>query len=120
MDLVKKISEIKESVTEKTDQAAEKVAVECTEWTGRETTACEVKKAAAVAGVVALSAGVAGSMGLGARRALALGSNRMLAADPSQGMYDGDVYGEAGRLIAENGGSLNFETVVVDQDFCEI
>jgi len=32
----------------------------------------------------------------------------------------GDVIHDAGRVIAENGGSLNIEPIVIDQDGCQL
>jgi hypothetical protein len=91
------------------DRAAEAVAAKCTELTGRETTAAEVKQAAAVvAGLLAL-----GTVGVAAvSRAGAVAS---LAGGPRPGgRFGTDFEDVCARVFAENGHSLNFYTPHVD------
>jgi hypothetical protein len=91
------------------DRAAEVVAVKCTELTGRETSAAEVKQAAVV---------VAGLLALGTVGAAA-GSRagpvaRLAGAGPAGGGFGTDFEDLTARVFAENGHSLNFYTPHVD------
>ena len=99
-------------VRDRADQAAEAVAAKVTEVTGRETTAAEVKKAAAVvAGVVVLAtAGVAvTSAHRGAAGALLGGSSGGSDAD-----WGSDFESRLARGVAQLGGSINYYTPHVD------
>jgi hypothetical protein len=98
-----------------TDRAAEVVATKCTELTGRETTAKEVKRTVLIA---------AGAFALGTV-ALAVGSSVCSVAEgvvPDEvggssggdGGWGSDFESQATRLFAENGGSLNYYTPRVD------
>jgi hypothetical protein len=90
------------------DRAAEAVAAKCTELTGRQTSAAEVKQAAAVvAGLLAL-----GTVGVAAvSRA---GPVARLAGGGSGGGFGTDFEDVCARVFAENGHSLNFYTPHVD------
>jgi hypothetical protein len=93
------------------DKAAEAVAAKCTEVTGRETTADEVKKVAITAGVIV--AGLAAMSAMGAaippiqrRSGSAGGGNR----------WGNDFEDQITGAFAENGHSLNFYTPHVDSE----
>jgi ElaB/YqjD/DUF883 family membrane-anchored ribosome-binding protein len=93
------------------DRAAEAVAAKVTEVTGRETTAAEVKKAAAVvAGVVVLGTGAlaVASAHRGAAGAV-LG-----AAGGSDADWGGDFESRMARGVARLGGSINYYTPRTD------
>ena len=100
-------------VKAKTDRAAEAVAAKCTELTGRETTAAEVKQAAAVlAGLLALgTVGVTAASRAGSVARLAAGGTRI--PGPGGG-FGTDFEDLTARVFAENGHSLNFYTPHVD------
>jgi len=96
-------------VRERTDRAAEAVAAKVTEVTGRETTATEVKRAAAV---------VAGAVVLGTA-AVAVAGGRRGVLETALGGGSGDGWGsdfesQTARVFAENGYSLNYYTPHVD------
>ncbi len=104
--------ELKAQMEPRVERAAETAAKKVTEYTGRETSAAEIKKAAIVGAVgVGLVAVLAASGGVGV-------SPRMAADSVSEGFGGGDVMDQAGRFFAENGGSLNIETQYVDMDGC--
>jgi len=97
-------------VRKRADRAAEVVAVKVTEMTGRETTATEVKRAAAV---------VAGVMVLGAVAAEMASVDEVGTAvsggySSSDLAWGSDFESQATRMFAENGGSLNYYTPQVD------
>lgn len=104
-------------VRERADQAAEAVAAKVTEVTGRETTAGEVKRAAAV---------VAGAVVLGAAGVAVAGGRRGGLVETALGgaVGDGAAAGDLGwgndfesqmvKGFAEMGGSLNYYTPHVD------
>jgi hypothetical protein len=98
-------------VKQKADRAAEVVAARCTELTGRETTAAEVKKAAAV---------VAGLVVLGTVGVAALSSEESVAGLAGGGgggsgvSFGNDFEDLAVQTFAEGGHSLNFYTPHVD------
>jgi hypothetical protein len=93
------------------DRAAELVAARCTELTGRETTAAEVKKAALVA---------AGILALGTVGVAALSSDEAVAGLAGGGggggglSFGNDFEDLAVQTFAEGGHSLNFYTPHVD------
>ena len=99
-------------VRERAEQAAEVVAAKVTEVTGRETTATEVKRAAAV---------VAGAVVLGTA-AVAIGGGRRGVLETALGGTDvgsgldwgTDHESQMVKGFAELGGSLNFYTPHVD------
>ena len=99
-------------IRERTDRAAEAVAVKVTEITGRETTAGEVKRAAVVvAGAVVL--GTAGAAVIGSRRGVV--ASALNAGNGGSGSaWGSDFESQAARVFAENGGSLNYYTPHVD------
>jgi len=97
-------------VTETTDKAAHRVAEKVSSATGKEITASQVKKAAAVAGVAALAVGVVSQLNAGGGAAT--------GGSGGSGGWGNDVTSQAHRFFAENGGSLNIETQYVDQDGC--
>jgi hypothetical protein len=94
---------------EKADRAAEVLAAKCTELTGRETTAAEVKQAAAVvAGLLALgTVGVAAVSRSGTVASLAGGGGSGLS-------FGNDFEDVCAQAFAEGGHSLNFYTPHVD------
>jgi hypothetical protein len=93
------------------DRAAEAVAAMVTEVTGRETTAAEVKKAAAVvAGAVVLGTAAVAVAGGGGRRGLV---ETALGGGSGDG-WGSDFESQAVKGFAELGGSLNFYTPHVD------
>ena len=96
-------------VRERADQAAEAVAARVTEVTGRETTATEVKRAAAV---------VAGAVVLGTAAVAVAGSRRGVLETALRGGsgdgWDSSFESQAVKGFAELGGSLNFYTPHVD------
>lgn len=97
-------------VRKRADRAAEVVAAKVTELTGRETTATEVKRAAAV---------VAGVMVLGTVAAELASVNEAGTAvsggySSSELAWGSDFESQATRMFAENGGSLNYYTPQVD------
>jgi hypothetical protein len=101
---------------EKADRAAEAVAAKCTEVTGRETTAKEVKRAVLVAagavalGTVALSMGAAAcSVGEGA-----VAGGDFSGSSGGDGGWGSDFESQTSRVFAENGHSLNYYTPRVD------
>jgi hypothetical protein len=85
-------------VKEKTDAAAEATAQKVTEWTGRETTAAEVKRAAVVAGVAIAAVGAAACIGAALPNQPANGSGRNWGSD-----FESQMTG----FMAESGGSFN-------------
>ncbi|MBI1900385.1 MAG: hypothetical protein HYS13_04620 [Planctomycetia bacterium] len=100
-----------QKVSQAADKAAEAVAAKCTEVTGRETTAAEVKKVAITAGVIV--AGLAALSAVGAamppvqcRSGSASGGNR----------WGNDFQDQATGIFAEHGRSLNFYTPHVDSE----
>jgi len=105
--------DLQKKVTPHVDRAAESAAKKITEMTGRETTASEVKKAAAVAAVSVGVVAVLASTGAGAAAI-----PQSLAGESADDGFGNDVMGQAHRFFAENGGSLNIETQYVDQDGC--
>jgi hypothetical protein len=104
-----KTAEAAREVKAKTDRAAELVAAKCTELTGRETTATEVKQAAVVvAGLLALgTVGVAAVSRSGAVAGLAGGGGSDLS-------FGNDIEDLCVQTFAEGGHSLNFYTPHVD------
>ncbi|MBL4686610.1 MAG: hypothetical protein JKY37_18585 [Nannocystaceae bacterium] len=110
----------REALDAATDKAAAVVAQACTEWTGRETSAQQVKRVALTTGVMALGLGaaVAVTRAATAPDAPAPGPDGEGVASSNEG--SDDVVRDAGMLMAENGHSLNIQTVVVDMDGCEI
>jgi len=97
-------------VRKRADRADEVVATKVTEMTGRETTATEVKRAAAV---------VAGVMVLGAVAAEMASVDEVGTAvsggySSSDLAWGSDFESQATRMFAENGGSLNYYTPQVD------
>jgi hypothetical protein len=98
---------------EKADRAAEAVAARCTELTGRETTADEVKKAALIAAGVAVLGTVIvdGLSATDGVAALADGGASAAGSDLSFGNQFEDITCQA---FAEGGHSLNFYTPHVD------
>ena len=109
-----KAADLKDKASTQIDRAAESAAKKVTDVTGRETTASEVKKVAAVTaiglGIVALAASAGGAPVPRIGRGAAGGGN--------QDDWGGDVMGQAHRFFAENGSSLNIETHTVDMDGC--
>ena len=105
--------EMADQTKKATNRAAEVAAAKCTELTGRETTASEVKQVAVVVGAVALGLGTLATVA-NSRRGL-LGD---LAGGVSSGSTDGgwgsDFESQAARSFAENGHSLNYYTPHVD------
>lgn len=98
-------------VRQQAEQAAEAVATKVTEVTGRETTATEVKRAAAViAAAVVLGTAVDGIAGA---------QHTAVEAAPAGGSESGldwgnDFESRMAKGVAEMGGSLNFYTPHVD------
>lgn len=105
----KKAVETAAKVKQSTDEAAETTARTITEWTGRETSAKEVKQVAAVAGAALAVVGVAACMpGLGpaaARAARASSGGSSFGSDFEDGVVE---------AFAHEGRSLCFETPYVD------
>lgn len=58
-----RVAELRETVAGKLNTAAEKTAEACTEWTGRETSAKEVKRVAVAGAVIGATISAAMSMG---------------------------------------------------------
>jgi hypothetical protein len=105
-----KASKAATDLREKADKAAEVVAAKCTEATGRETTAAEVKRAAViVAGAVAVGTvalAVAGASGG------AVGVSDSVAG--GDGSWGNDFESNMAKSVAEMGGSINYYTPHVD------
>ena len=98
------------------DRAAEAVAAKCTELTGRETTAAEVKKAALIAaGVVVLgTAAVAALEAADAAGAVSLAGGEAAGAVGTAPSFGTDFEDITCQAFAEGGHSLNFYTPHVD------
>jgi ElaB/YqjD/DUF883 family membrane-anchored ribosome-binding protein len=95
-------------IRERTDRAAEAIAAKCTEVTGRETTATEVKRAVAiVAGAVIVGTGAL-------TVASARGGHNATSLASSDGGWGSDFESQTSRVFAENGYSLNYYTPHVD------
>ena len=105
----KKAAETAATVKEKTDTAAESTAKKITEWTGRETSAKEVKQAAIAVGVTAAVLGVAACM-----PGLTPVAARAARATTGGNGFGTDFEDQCCRAFAENGRSLCFETPYVD------
>jgi hypothetical protein len=104
-------------VRERTDRAAEAVAAKVTAVTGRETTAAEVKKAAAVvAGAVVLGTGALAAVSAhrGAVGAVGAVLGGAPAAGGSDGDWGGDFESRMARGVAKLGGSINYYTPRTD------
>ncbi len=105
----KKAVETTAKVKQQTDTAADSTAKKITEWTGRETSAKEVKQAAVAVGVAAAVLGVAaclpGLTPVAARAARATSGANGWGSD-----FEDQIVG----AFAENGRSLCFETPYVD------
>ena len=100
-----------QKVSQATDTAAEAVAARCTEVTGRETTADEVKKVAITAGVI-----VAGLAALSAVGAAMPPVQRRSGSGPGGNRWGNDFQDQATGIFAEHGHSLNFYTPHVDSE----
>jgi len=92
----------------KADKAAQAVADKCTEMTGRETSAAEVKKAA----LIAAGAVVLGSVALAV--ASSSPGDAIAAVTGTGDGWGSDFESQATKGFAEMGGSLNFYTPHVD------
>jgi len=105
-------------VRERTDRAAEAVAAKVTEVTGRETTASEVKRAAAVvAGAVVLGTTAAAVAGAVPRRGPggAVASILGVGSDTGAGSnWGSDFESQMARRVAALGGSINYYSPYVD------
>jgi hypothetical protein len=100
-------------VRERTDRAAEAVAAKVTEVTGRETTAAEVKKAAAVvAGAVVLGTGALAVAST--HRGVAGAVLGAATGGGSDADWGGDFESRMARGVAQLGGSINYYTPHVD------
>jgi hypothetical protein len=102
---------------DRADRAAEAVAAKCTELTGRETTASEVKKAAIVIAGVAVLGGIGLSALTGDEATAVAGLTDIGVGDVggSSGMSFGNDFEDlAVQTFAEGGHSLNFYTPHVD------
>jgi hypothetical protein len=84
-------------IKDKTDTAAQATAVKITQWTGRETTPAEVKKAAIVAGAAVAAVGAVACLGACASQGTA-GSGRQWGSD-----FESQTLG----FMAESGGSFD-------------
>ncbi|MEX2287142.1 MAG: hypothetical protein WD648_08640 [Planctomycetaceae bacterium] len=105
----KKAAETTAKVKQTTDNAAEATAKKITEWTGRETTAKEVKRAAVVASVAVAAVGVAACM-----PGLTPVAARAARATSGRNNFGSDFEDQICGAFAENGQSLCFETPYVD------
>jgi hypothetical protein len=105
-------------VRERTDKAATAVATKVTEVTGRETTAGEVKRAAAVvAGAVILGTTAVAVSGAASRRGPggAVASILGVGSDAGSGSeWGSDFESQMARRVAQLGGSINYYTPHVD------
>jgi ElaB/YqjD/DUF883 family membrane-anchored ribosome-binding protein len=105
--------QVAERVKQATDTAAEATAKKVTEWTGRETTSGEVKKAALVAGVAVAVVGAAACLGAASG---STGGRRRAGGGSGYGHWGNDFESQVGGCFAENGGSLNWVTPHVDSE----
>jgi hypothetical protein len=106
-----KASQVAERVKQATDTAAEATAKKVTEWTGRETTSSEVKKAAIVAGVAVAVVGAAACLGAAATPPAGRRGSRS-----GYGHWGSDFESQVNGCFAENGRSLNWVTPHVDSE----
>lgn len=108
-DALAKAGDATARMKEQVDNAAQATAEKITQWTGRETTAAEVKRTALVLGISALAVTALGS--LGAHPGMAAPIQRVTRHD-----WGNDFESQVAGFFAENGGSLNYETPYVDSE----